>query len=159
MPAVASLVRSLTQKIDWSHGYEFLLDLNIHCLMQGSLRAYLHDQFRPAEAQPVGKPNVARSPELPAPNSHVEFIRLPKTKGRDPLFGLSRSFLNQLILPRLENNYQPPVRSHVLRRRGHRTGIRLISVDSLRDYIKAHEEPPVLPVESTPGPASEQGDI
>jgi len=56
------------------------------------------------------------------------------------MFGLSRSFLNELILPRPENKYQPPVRSHVLRRRGYRTGIRLISVDSLRDYILQNEE-------------------
>ena len=70
----------------------------------------------------------------------VEFLRLPKSKERDPLFGLSRSFLNELILPCEKNSYRPPVRSHVLRRRGYRTGIRLISVDSLRDYVKAHEE-------------------
>lgn len=72
----------------------------------------------------------------------AEFIRLPKVKQRDPVFGLSRSFLNQLILPGPDNHFSPPVRSHLLRRRGCRTGIRLISVDSLRAYIQAHETIP-----------------
>lgn len=104
-----------------------------------SLRDYLRNQI---EAQSTTATAAPPPPTIPdGPNTTVEFIRLPKGKGRDPLFGLSRSFLNQLILPCPQNNYHPPVRSHVLRRRGYRTGIRLISVDSLRDYIRAHEEP------------------
>jgi hypothetical protein len=67
-------------------------------------------------------------------------MRLPKPKERDPLFGLSRSILNQLILPSTQNGYHPPVQSHVLRRRGYKNGIRLISVDSLRQFIIEHEE-------------------
>jgi hypothetical protein len=105
-----------------------------------SLRAHLKKQLQIAQDQSGALLNAGDCIDFPAPNSHVEFIRLPKTKGRDPLFGLSRSFLNQLILPCAGNNYNPPVRSHVLRRRGYRTGIRLISVDSLRAFIKAHED-------------------
>jgi hypothetical protein len=106
-----------------------------------SLRAYLHDQLQIAEAKSTGGPYAAGSPELVATISNVEFMRFPKPKGRDPMFGLSRSFLNQLILPCEKNGYRPPLQSHVLRRRGYRRGIRLIGVDSLRNYIKAHEEP------------------
>ena len=96
----------------------------------------------------------------PTPVAGVEFIRLPQPKGRDPLFGLSRSFLNELILPCPANGYKPPVQSHVLRRRGYRNGIRLISVDSLRRFIQAHEEP-VATSDTTEAnePRMEQGDI
>lgn len=90
----------------------------------------------------------------------VEFIRLPQPKGRDPLFGLSRSFLNELILPCPANGYKPSVQSHVLRRRGYRNGIRLISVDSLRRFIQAHEEPVTTSDTSEANePRMEQGDI
>src|SRR5512143_1526857 len=70
-----------------------------------------------------------------------EFMRLPKARQRDPVFGLSRSFLNELILPCPENHHRPPVRSVVLRRRGARTGIRLVDIDSLRAYLNQNVEP------------------
>lgn len=71
-----------------------------------------------------------------------EFIRLPAPGERDPMFGLGRSFLNSLVLPCKGNGYKPPVRSFVLRRRGRRTGVRLIDVASLRAFILAHEQKP-----------------
>ncbi len=55
------------------------------------------------------------------------------------MFGLSRSYLNVLILPSDENEFRPPVRSVVLRRKGAKTGVRLINVQSLREYIQSHE--------------------
>jgi hypothetical protein len=70
-----------------------------------------------------------------------EFMRLPKSGERDPLFGLSRGYLNTLILPTRANNYKPPVVSCVLRQRGARTGVRLINVESLRRHIVKHLEP------------------
>jgi hypothetical protein len=69
-----------------------------------------------------------------------EYIRLPRARERDPLFGLSRGYLNFLILPSVANNHKPPVKSCVLRKRGARTGVRLIEVKSLRDYIERHAE-------------------
>jgi len=117
-----------------------------------SLRAYLHAQLHVSETQRAVEPDSIKLRDPSAPISNVEFIRLPKTKGRDPLFGLSRSFLNELILPRMENKYQPPVRSHLLRRRGYRTGIRLISVDSLRDYILQNEDKGGVESNSVPEP-------
>jgi len=112
----------------------------VRMIKVASLRAYLIDQLQASGGQSAIQFGSETPPQPPIPTSNAEFIRLPKPKERDPLFGLSRSFLNQLIIPCMHNAYRPHVRSHVLRRRGYRTGIRLISVDSLRQYIQAHEE-------------------
>jgi hypothetical protein len=72
--------------------------------------------------------------------SAPEFLRLPKRGQRDPIFGLSRSYLNYLILPSKENNFRPAVRSSVLRRRGAHTGVRLIDIQSLREFVFANTE-------------------
>jgi hypothetical protein len=68
-----------------------------------------------------------------------EYIRLPRPGQRDPYFGLSRSYLNELILPCKANSYRPSVKSAVLRKKGARTGVRLIHLQSLREFIKKHE--------------------
>jgi hypothetical protein len=70
-----------------------------------------------------------------------ETMHLPAPGKRDPIFDLTRSFLNSLILPTRENNGRPPVRSFVMRKRNARTGHRLVLIDSLREYIYAHTEP------------------
>ena len=70
-----------------------------------------------------------------------EFIRLPRYGERDPVFGLSRGYLNTLVLPSNANGFKPPVKSCVLRKRGARTGVRLVDLNSLRNYIRRHEEP------------------
>ena len=73
--------------------------------------------------------------------SQAEFVRMPKAKERDPLFGLSRSYINNLVLACRENGYRPPVRSIVLRRPGAKTGVRLVDVVSLRQFLLQHVEP------------------
>jgi len=73
-----------------------------------------------------------------------EFIRLCPPGQRCPWTGLSRSAMNALILPTVGNGYKPPVKSFVLRKRGAKTGVRLISWDSLTAYIYAHEEKGLL---------------
>ena len=65
-----------------------------------------------------------------------EFIRLPKSGTRCPHTGLSRSKMNQLVLPCKENDYKPPVESKVLRNRGTIRGTRLIVFDSLMSYLE-----------------------
>ena len=70
-----------------------------------------------------------------------EYLRLPRAGERDPVFGLSRTVLNELILPCPDNKGRPPVRSVVLRKRRARTGIRLIDLASLRAYLNANVEP------------------
>lgn len=69
-----------------------------------------------------------------------ETIRLPPPGEHDPYFGLTRSALNELILPTPRNGNKPPVKSFCLRQKGARTGIRLVDFASLRDYIRAHAE-------------------
>ena len=61
-----------------------------------------------------------------------EFIRLPKSGTRCPWTSLSRSAINELILPA-----NAPVKSVVLRRRGAKRGQRLIHLQSLIDFLNA----------------------
>ena len=64
-------------------------------------------------------------------------IRLPKSGTACPYTGLRRSMLNSLILPTAANNYQPPVRSVVVKsHRGATRGVRLIVTESLREYLE-----------------------
>ena len=69
-----------------------------------------------------------------------EFLRLPKPGHLCAWTGLSRSYLNLLILPTATNGHKPPVRSFVLRQPGARTGVRLVDYADLRRYIRAHAE-------------------
>jgi hypothetical protein len=65
-----------------------------------------------------------------------EWIRLPK-KGACLYTGMSRSKLCSLIIPCAANNHRPPVRSVCLRALGAARGVRLISYDSLMDYLNS----------------------
>ena len=69
-----------------------------------------------------------------------EFIRLPRVGTECPFTGLKRSKLNELILPNTQNAGHPKVKSFVLRRRGSKTGVRLVDYRSLADYIRAHPQ-------------------
>lgn len=59
-----------------------------------------------------------------------EWMRLP-TRGRDPLFQLTRAWYYDAIKRGL-------IRSSCLRRKGALTGVRLVNVASVRQYIEAH---------------------
>ena len=76
---------------------------------------------------------------LTAPSQRPETIRLPSTGQRCPYTGLSRSALNNLILPCALNEFRPPVRSFSLKRRNTVRGVRLISYDSLMQYLHSNE--------------------
>jgi hypothetical protein len=68
----------------------------------------------------------------------VKFLRLPRPGTRCPVTGLSRSTLYQLITPSLENRFNPPVKSYTIsRKKGLIRGTRLISYDSLVQYIES----------------------
>ena len=69
-----------------------------------------------------------------------EFVRLPKSGTRCPYTGLSRSKMNQLVLPCKENDFKPPVESKVLRSRGPIRGTRLIVFDSLMEYLNGLDD-------------------
>ena len=66
-----------------------------------------------------------------------EFLRLPKPATLCPYSGLTRSSMNNLVLPGPWNNFSPPVRSVVLRQRGNVRGVRLIVYRSLMDFLHA----------------------
>jgi hypothetical protein len=85
-----------------------------------------------------------------------EFIRLPKAGELCPYSGMARSALNELILPTPRNDFKPPVKSYVLRQKGCRTGIRLISWPSLKSHILAHEDKGKAELEEALYPGGQQ---
>jgi len=66
-----------------------------------------------------------------------KFIRLPRSGVQCEITGLSRSALNDLVLPSEKNQFRPLVRSHSLKKDGQDKGVRLIRVKSLVKYIKS----------------------
>jgi len=92
--------------------------------------------FKPCETlDPVAAPGVNTDRNH---QSYPEFIRLPPPGLRCAYTGLSRSALNQLVLPCPQNDGHPPVKSFCLRQRGAKTGIRLIDYASLAAHIRAN---------------------
>ena len=65
-----------------------------------------------------------------------EFIRLPKPGTLCRWTGLSRSKMNELILPSRLNGFKPPVHSLSLRNRGQIKAVRLIVLVSLLSYLR-----------------------
>lgn len=66
-------------------------------------------------------------------------IRLPRSGERCPWTGLTRSALNELILPCKANGFAPPVRSKVLKSEGNSRGIRLVIFQSLKCWLLNEE--------------------
>lgn len=69
-----------------------------------------------------------------------EFLRLPKPGTLCPFSGLSRSYLNSLILGTEANGHRPLVKSICLRQRGAKRGVRLIVAEDLISFLRAHLE-------------------
>jgi len=67
-------------------------------------------------------------------------IRLPRTGARCPWTGLTRSTLNDLVLPNKSNNFNPAVKSRLLKAKGAARGVRLIDFASLKEYLLTSEE-------------------
>jgi hypothetical protein len=74
-----------------------------------------------------------------------EWLRLPTPGAKHPEYGLTRGTLNELILPCEENDYKPPVRSVVIKKRGAIRGIRLIHRPSLDTYLARLAEEQATP--------------
>ena len=87
----------------------------------------------PLTIAPVAVPCQTAIPVQP------EFIRLPK-RGCCPWSGLTRSKLNELILPSAANRHRPPVKSACLRKHGAVRGVRLIHLASLMQHLRSHLE-------------------
>jgi hypothetical protein len=73
-------------------------------------------------------------------STQCEFLRLPPPGQKCPITGLTRGFLNLLVLPCKENDFKPPVRSFSLRRKGRAKGVRLVDRADLVRYIREHVE-------------------
>jgi hypothetical protein len=79
------------------------------------------------------------SPYLPSSEASTRpiFIRLPRAKTRCSYTGLSRTSLNELVVPCAANDFAPPVRSYVKKKRGAARGIRLVDLGSLLSYLRS----------------------
>jgi|GEM_PF-657046 len=107
-----------------------------------------HTNKAPVAAEPVTAETLLHNIPIVVP----EFIRLPPPGSRCPWTGLSRSTINELILATEANGFKPPVQSHVLRKRGAKTGVRLVVFSSLLHFIRglpAGTEAPELLREAT----------
>ena len=63
--------------------------------------------------------------------------RLPKSGQKEPYSGLGRTQLDLVVRPQPGNNFDPPVKSHVLAARGNARGVRQVDVKSLLAYISS----------------------
>ena len=86
---------------------------------------------------------LGKHPEIGI-DTKPEWLRLPKPGRRCQLTGLSRTTLNELTIPGTANDYRPPVKSVLLKKRGAVRGIRLISYDSLMGFLDTEAEKQVL---------------
>ena len=66
--------------------------------------------------------------------SRPEWVRIPKPRTTCPYSGLSRAHIHRLVK-------EGEVDSTSLRKRGAKTGVRLVSYDSLMAYIRSTGEP------------------
>jgi hypothetical protein len=89
---------------------------------------------RTAKPQHVPHPTSSRT----ARESDQEeplYVRLPKAGQLCARTGMTRSALNELILPSERNGFRPPVVSKSMRKRDGGKGTRLILWQSLRDHL------------------------
>ena len=74
----------------------------------------------------------------------ARYTRIPSQGTVDPISSLNRSALDKLIRPQEANDFNPPVRTKILRARGARRGTVLIDVESLLSYLASlPEEQPI----------------
>jgi len=76
---------------------------------------------------------------LPRDPNEAVYVRLPKQCRRCEQTGLSRSKLNELILPSPRNSFDPPVKSLSLKLPGRARGTRLIVWSSLKQFLADQE--------------------
>ena len=70
----------------------------------------------------------------------ARYTRIPPQGAVDPISSLNRSALDKLIRPQEANDFNPPVRTKILRARGARRGTVLIDVPSLIAYLDSLPE-------------------
>src|SRR6516165_9441565 len=70
----------------------------------------------------------------------ARYTRIPPQGTVDPISSLNRTALDKLIRPQEANDFNPPVRTKILRARGARRGTVLIDVPSLIAYLDSLPE-------------------
>jgi hypothetical protein len=70
-------------------------------------------------------------PQLPLP----VYVLLPVSGEREHYSGLARTALEDLVIPRPCNNFDPPVQSRLFRKAGTKRWNRLIILSSLLEYL------------------------
>jgi hypothetical protein len=92
--------------------------------------------FKAARNQNAAGLTTAPISIAPAIALKPEWLRLPKSPALCPYSGLTRSKLNEMVLPCKANNFCPPVQSISLRKRGQTKAVRLIVYDSLMAHLR-----------------------
>jgi site-specific DNA recombinase len=87
----------------------------------------------------VSRQMVGPTKGLPRDPNEAVYVRLPKPGQRCEQTGLSRSKLNELILPSARNSFDPPVKSLSLKLPGRARGTRLIVWSSLKQFLADQE--------------------
>jgi hypothetical protein len=77
------------------------------------------------------RPPEVETPEVPDPL----YIRMPRCPNHCPYTSLARSTLDLLVRPQEMNDFNPPVKSKLMRQTGGRPKIRLINYRSLKEYL------------------------
>jgi hypothetical protein len=96
--------------------------------------------------EPSGSKDTAPSQQITPPTNQSAkvdgpaYIRLPKPGSRCQISGLSRSKLNELILPNKRNHFRPEVASKSLRQKGAQRGVRLVLLESLMAYLSGSSQ-------------------
>ena len=86
----------------------------------------------------------------------IRYTRLPSTGTVEPISSLNRTALDKLVRPQPENDFNPPVRTKILRTKGARRGTVLIEVESLLAYLASlPEDQPVR--KANPNPKQSRG--
>jgi hypothetical protein len=80
--------------------------------------------------------NLKRHDELSAQETE-RWIRLPHPGASCPFSGLKRTTLTELCVSSSKNDFEPPVRSKLLKKKRAKRGIRLISLGSLMAFINS----------------------
>jgi hypothetical protein len=107
--------------------------------------------------QPFSPASQNYSPASPPLAGIARYTRLPSVGCVDPVSGLNRTALDKLVRPQEANDFNPPVKTKVLRARGARRGTILIDVESLLSYLgNLPSDQPVRRIR--PGPKQRQAE-
>jgi len=94
-----------------------------------------HGRHQSYSTKPIPAPASRKPDTLEVPD--LLYIRMPRSPAHCPYTSLARSTLDLPVRPQELNDYNPPVKSKLLRQTGGRPRIRLIDFRSLKDYLNS----------------------